>query len=333
VSELRRDPITDRWVIYATEFRQAPPTALDKGAPRALALCPFCPGNENLTPHEITASRPVVPGAPEGQWQLRVIPNQFPVLRVEGALDPHAEGLYDVMQGIGANEVLIESPDHTRDLDSLPLDQVELVLWTVRERFLDLRKDPRIQYVQAFKNYGDLAGSALAHPHLQLVGLPWVPKALREELAGAQRHQALRGRCVFCDILRQETRQPERLVAENDFFLVFEPYASRFPFETWILPKRHAADYAAAERTEVRALAKVLQEHLIRQRNVLRDPAYHLIWHTAPCPSAGAGLDFHWHLEIVPRIARPSGFELATDCYLNPTLPEHAAAFLREASI
>lgn len=332
MSELRRDPITGRWVVFATEYRQTPPAALDKGAPHPLTVCPFCPGNEALTPREIHAVRATGEPPAEVAWHLRVIPNQFPVLRVEGALDGRAEGLYDRLNGIGANEVLIESPDHVQDLDALPLDQVALVLGTVRERLLDLRKDPRFRYVQVFKNYGALAGALLAHPHLQLVGLPLVPRGVQAELEGYARHQEHRGRCVFCDIARQESHQPDRLVAENEFFMVFAPYASRLPFETWILPKLHAPDLASAGPGELKALARILQETLIRLRNVLRDPAYHLLLHNAPYGPSGQP-DFHWHLELIPRLSHPGGFELATDCYLNPTLPEHAAAFLREANL
>jgi len=284
-----------------------------------------------MTPHEIWAWRNSPDAkANDPKWKIRVIPNQFPVLKVEGLLDPRADGLYDKMNGIGANEVLVESPEHDQDLDTLPLDHVEQILWTIRERFLDLRKDIRIQYVQAFKNYGELAGAALAHPHIQMIGLPITPKSIREELEGFKRHWNARGRCVYCDIVRQDTRNPERLVMENEHFIVLTPFASRFPFETWILPKQHLADYACLTKPEAKALARILQDILIRIRKVLRDPAYNLVLHTLPFQSPN-NQEFHWHLEIFPRLSRVTGFEWSTDFFVNPTAPEEAALFLREA--
>jgi UDPglucose--hexose-1-phosphate uridylyltransferase len=207
-----------------------------------------------------------------------------------------------------------------------------LVLTTLRDRFLDLKKDQRLLYVQAFKNYGEYAGANLAHPHIQLVGLPLVPKLVEEEFAGVRRHQAAHGRCVFCDIIHQEIRGPERLIAENEFFVVLAPFAARTPFETWILPKQHQADFLGLGKGEIVAWARALREVLSRCKRVLKDPAYNWVLHTAPFQAADARL-FHWHLEIIPRLARFTGFEWGTDFFVNPTLPEEAARFLRDASI
>lgn len=331
--ELRKDPITQRWVVISSEFRQPLPAFAGQGTTKAIPLCPFCPGHEHMTSAEIYAFRNVPDARTNGDgWSLRVIPNKFPILRVEGMLDSRAEGLYDKMNGIGANEVLIESPDHFQDFDALPPEQIELIFWAVRDRFLDLKKDSRIQYIQVLKNYGELAGALLEHPHMQMIGLPLVPAQIQEELAGFQQYLQVRGRCVFCDILRQETRHPERLVSENEHFFAFAPFASRFPFETWILPKQHFPDFITLGKSEARALSRILQDVLARIKKVLRDPAYNLILHTLPLQSRNP-LDFHWHIEILPRLSRISGFELGTGYYLNPTPPEEAAGFLRSVGM
>ncbi|NTV51732.1 MAG: DUF4931 domain-containing protein [Candidatus Firestonebacteria bacterium] len=331
MSELRKDPITGRWVVFATEYRQALNTVPQAGTP-AVNPCPFCPGHEAMTPPEITAQRSAGSASNDAKWKVRVIPNKYPVLRVEGALDPRGDGIYDRINGIGAHEIIIEGPDHLRDFDALSLEQAEMVLATLRDRFLDLKKDFRIQYVQAFKNFGEYAGANLGHPHIQLVGLPLVPKLVQEELDGVRRHQAHRGRCVFCDILHQDIRHPERLIAENEFFAALAPYAARSPFETWILPKQHQSDFLGLGKGEIRAWARLLRDILARCKRILKDPAYNWALHTAPFQATDAHL-FHWHLEIFPRLARTTGFEWGTDFFFNPTLPEEAARFLREASV
>jgi UDPglucose--hexose-1-phosphate uridylyltransferase len=328
---LRKDPITGRWVVFATEYRQALNTVPQAGTP-AGTLCPFCPGHENLTPPEIMSHRQPGSAPNDAKWKIRVIPNKYPVLRVEGVLDARGDGIYDRLNGIGAHEIIIEGPEHLHDFEALSPEQEELVLSTLRDRFLDLKRDGRIQYVQAFKNYGEFAGANLAHAHIQLVGLPLVPKLVQEELEGIRRHQAHRGRCVFCDILHQETRNPERLIAENEFFVALAPFAARTPFETWILPKQHQADFLSLHKGEIKAWARILREVLTRCKRVLKDPAYNWALHTAPFQAADAHL-FHWHMEIIPRMARTTGFEWGTEFFFNPTLPEEAARFLREASV
>lgn len=331
MSEIRKDPITSRWVIVSPEFRQQPLAAAALPA-QTRSACPFCAGNEALTPHDIFTLRPADAKPDAKDWKLRVIPNKFPVLRVEGALDPQGEGLYDKCNGIGANEVIIESPDHEQDFDSLALEQIEDIFWTLRERFMDLRKDVRIHYIQVFKSRGEPAGANLSHPHLQLIGLPMTPKAVLEKMAGVQRHQADHGRCIYCDILRQDLRRPERLVVENDRFAVLTPYASRFPFETWLLPKQHAADFSHLAKADLKSLAQILRDLFRRLKKVLKDPPYNLLLNTAPL-QAPPQADFHWHLEILPRFSRISGFEWGTDFFINSTPPEEAARFLREAAV
>jgi len=330
MSELRKDPVTGRWVIISTERRKRPTDFLLESVQIAPdSSCPFCEGHEQMTPRELLAlgrngSGPDAPG-----WTLRVVPNQFPVLRVEGTLDRQAEGLFDKMNGIGAHEVIIESPRHGDTLATLDAEAVEQVLWAARERVQDLKRDRRFRSIIIFKNHGAAAGASLDHSHSQLIALPIVPREVRDEVDGARGHYETKERCVFCDILRQETADGRRLIAENADMVAVAPYAPRFPFETWILPRRHQALYEDAPRHEYAALARLLGDILRRMNKALRMPPYNLLIHSAPLGEP-AGEYYHWHVEIIPKLTKVAGFEWATGFYLNPTSPEEAAQVLRD---
>jgi UDPglucose--hexose-1-phosphate uridylyltransferase len=330
MSELRKDPVTGRWVIISTERRKRPTDfRLESVHVNADEACPFCEGHEPMTPRELLAHRrggaPNTPG-----WDLRVVPNQFPVLRVEGSLDRVGEGLFDKMNGIGAHEVIIESPRHQDTLATMADAAVEQVLWAFRERVQDLKQDRRFRYIIIFKNHGMAAGASLDHSHSQLIALPIVPREVRDEVDGARKHFKSKERCVFCDIVRQDSQDGRRVIAENADMVALAPYAPRFPFETWILPKRHQALYEDAPRHEYASLARLLGDVLRRMNRSLRFPPYNLLIHSAPL-SEPAGDFYHWHVEIIPKLTKVAGFEWATGFYLNPTSPEEAAQVLRDA--
>ena len=330
MSELRKDPVTGRWVIISTERRKRPADFHRESVSiEPDDSCPFCEGHEAMTPRELLAHRngsaPNEPG-----WSLRVVPNQFPVLRVEGALDRQGEGLFDKMSGIGAHEVIIETPRHQETLATMGEGAVEQVLWAFRERVQDLRQDRRFRYIIIFKNHGTAAGASLQHGHSQLIALPIVPREVRDEIDGARAHYAAKERCVFCDIVRQETHDGRRVIAENADMVAIAPYAPRFPFETWILPKRHQSAFEDAPRHEYAALGRVLTDILRRLNRALQMPPYNLLIHSAPLHDS-AGEYYHWHVEIIPTLTRVAGFEWATGFYLNPTAPEEAAQVLRES--
>ncbi len=294
-------------------------------------FCPFCTGNEQKTPPEVLAYRagggPNQPG-----WSLRVIPNKFPVLGIEGELVRQGDGMFDRMSGIGAHEVIIESPEHTATLATMGEKQVEDVLWAFRERLLDLKKDTRLRYILLFKNHGEQAGATLEHPHSQIIALPVVPKRVKEELDGAQVYYNFKERCVFCDIVRQETHASARMVTETERFVVFEPYAARFPFETWIVPKRHDSHFEQCGAPDLQNLAWVLRSTLRKLDKALEKPAYNFMMHTAPVQEP-AMAHYHWHIEIMPRLTKVAGFEWGTGVYINPTPPEESAKFLRDAGL
>ena len=330
--ELRKDPVVGRWVIIATERARRPSDfgadpVRTKGGP-----CAFCPGNEGKTPPEILAFRPsdAPPNSPG--WSVRVVSNKFPALRIEGDLEPQGEGLYDRMNGIGAHEVIIETPEHGATLASLPEEAVTEVFWAYRERIVDLGKDPRFDYVLIFKNHGEAAGASLEHPHSQLIATPIVPIMVEEELEGGQGYFRMKKRCVWCDIVRQERQSQGRVILESGGFVALAPFAPRFPFETWILPTAHRAAYEEIERDEAQSLAAIVGELLRRMNQTLKDPPFNFMLHTAPLRTPH--LDhYHWHMEIIPKLIKVAGFEWGSGFFINPTPPEDAVRYLRgEAS-
>ncbi len=331
--ELRKDPITGRWVIIATDRAKRPTDFVrDKVEIRGGGFCPFCSGNEAKTPPEILSYRK--DGSPRNTpgWSLRVVANKFPALGIEGTLNRQGEGLYDKMNGVGAHEVIIETPEHALTLATMPARAVEDVLWAFRDRILDLKKDRRFKYVLIFKNHGEAAGASLEHTHSQLIALPVVPKRVAEEVGSAKEYYNYKERCIFCDIMRQEMEDGVRMIAENPAFIAMAPYAPRFPFEMWIVPKVHQSAFEESQKHEFEQLAAILKDMLARLDRVLDSPAYNYIIHTSPIPEASNDY-YHWHLEIMPKLTKVAGFEWGTGFYINPTPPEESAKFLREALV
>jgi len=336
VPELRKDPIVGRWVIISTDRAKRPTDFIREQMKMKGGFCPFCYGNESKTPPEILAYRPHPNGGPNSKdspgWTVRVVPNKFPALGIEGNLNRRAEGMFDRMNGIGAHEVIIETPDHAASLATMPAKRIEDTLWAFRDRILDLKQDKRFKYILIFKNHGEAAGASLEHPHSQLIALPILPKQVVEELEGAKQYYVYKERCVFCDIIRQETDSGLRVIGENDQFVTLAPYAPRFPFETWILPKRHESAFENSSSAMFEDLARALKSLLAKAYNVLDNPAYNLVIHTSPVQDP-FNEHYHWHIEFMPKLTKTAGFEWGTGFYINPTPPEEAAKFLREAAI
>ena len=325
--ELRKDPVVERWVIIATERARRPMDfAPEVIPPRGPEGCPFCPGHEERTPPELFRSG----GSEDGPWTVRVVPNKFPALHTDGEGHSAGEGIYDRIDGVGAHEVVIESPDHFAGLGTLPAAHVGEILVAYRERLLALRKDPRLEYVLIFKNHGVAAGASLEHPHSQLIATPILPELVVEELEGAARYFRMKERCVWCDVVRQERRDGSRLVLEEEGFVAVAPFAPRFPFETWILPTTHRASFESLGTDEADALGRLLRDLIARLGRLFDDPPYNFALHTAPLKETDPE-HFHWHLELMPKLTRVAGFELGTGFFINPTPPEDAARFLRQA--
>jgi len=331
--ELRKDPILERWVIISTERQKRPQDFFLQDPPKhAGGFCPFCEGNEDKTPHEVYAVRRNGTAPDKPGWSLRTVPNRFPVLAVEGEMGREGVGLFDKMNGIGAHEVIIESPDHNDTLSSLSISQFTDLLRAYRERIADLKRDSRLKYVLIFKNHGFAAGASLEHSHSQLIALPIIPKQVAEELDGCKKHFELKERCIYCDIIRQEKEQKERVISENDRFIVLAPFAPLSPFETWILPKKHHCSYEHAPDDLLESLARLFSDTLKRLDKVLGCQPYNFILHSSPFGMEKLDY-FHWHFEIMPKLTKTAGFEWGSGFHINPTSPEDAAAILREVSV
>jgi UDPglucose--hexose-1-phosphate uridylyltransferase len=331
--ELRKDPVIGRWVIIATERGKRPTDFTSEPVePSPSSFCPFCEGNEDKTPPEIMAYRNPGTGPNKPGWRLRVVPNKFPALQIEGTLDKRGEGIYDRMHGIGAHEVIIETPEHHLSITELPTEHIQNVLWAYRDRLADLKRDTRFIYGMLFKNVGKPAGASLDHTHSQIIVLPTVPRTVADEMRGGKTFFDYRGRCIFCDMIRQELDAGTRVVLDGEEFVAFEPYAARFPFETWILPKRHASHYENLQRLVVEELAYCLKTTLLKIEKALNMPAYNYIIHTTPFEHPEIE-HYHWHIEIIPRLTKVAGFEWGTGFYINPVPPESAAEFLRNTQV
>jgi UDPglucose--hexose-1-phosphate uridylyltransferase len=330
--ELRKDPITERWVIISSERGKRPSDWTMEPKVRSGGFCPFCPGNEDKTPPEVRALRPGTEQKNVPGWKIRVVPNKFPALQIEGDLNRRGEGLYDLMNGIGAHEVIIETPNHLAELADLDTDHIYDALLIFRERILDLKNDTRFKYILIFKNHGISAGASLEHSHSQLIATPIIPKRVQEELLGAKKHYDFKERCIYCDILHHEMQMGKRLVVHTDDYVSVEPFAPRFPFETWLLPVKHFSHFEAMELREYYGLAAVLKETLQRINRTLESPHYNFILHTSPVQETPL-LEYHWHIEIIPKLTKVAGFEWGSGFYINPTPPEMAAQHLREAQV
>lgn len=331
MSILRYDVTLQDWVIFAPERARRPREKSDSpgvaSESRSNSYCPFCPGSESLNPEEIFALR----DGPGGGWTVRVIPNKYPALRVEedpGRADQ--AGLFRQIPGCGAHEVVIESPDHDTFLGHQPTSQVERVLRTLQYRTNDLMQDVRLQAVILFKNHGEKAGTSLSHPHWQVIATPVVPHLLRLRHSVATEYFDATGRCLYCVILEQELSEGVRVLATNDHYAAILPFASRAPFETWILPRRHESSFGRVPSKELFPLAEILKEVLLRLHAGLGNPDFNLVINTVARGDEGKRY-FLWHVAIVPRLTTPAGFEMGSGMSINTVLPEQAAQFLRDS--
>ena len=325
--ELRKDPIVGHWVIIAPERARRPIQVREATRDGSTSFDPFA---EDATPPEILAyrepgTRPDTPG-----WRVRVVPNSFPALQVEGNLRKRGDGIYDMMTGVGAHEVIIECPHAEEHMSRLPVENIREVLWAYRDRLVDLKKDPRLVHGLVFKNSGAAAGASLWHAHSQLIVAPVVPVAIQEEISGALDFYNYRGRCIFEDMLQQELATESRIVLQTPCFVVFCPFASRFPFEMWIVPRQQSSHFEDIQRQAVDELGTVLRGALARLDRALDEPAYNYVIHSAPF-SASDLPHYRWHIEILPRLTGVAGYEWGSGSFINPVPPEEAAGFLRDA--
>ena len=323
-SELRRDPILRRWVIVAPDrIGDLVSRGMATSDPASQDACPFCPGAEAANPVELVR----VPS--DGPWEIRVTPDRHPLLRIEGALDQRAVGMFDSMSAVGAHELVVDSADHDRTWADFTPSHMTRLLTVYRERIRDLRRDTRFRFVVVLMNRG-AAWSRYSHGHSHLIATPFAPKRIEEELVGAAEYHRRKERCAFCDQLAEERAARTRLVAERPGVVAFAPFASQHPYETWIVPSLHGADFGAVADETLAELAALFVDVLGRLRRVLEDPPYSIALHAGPF-GGERHADYHWHWEIVPLIGQELGMEWATGIVSNPVPPETAADVLRRA--
>ncbi len=333
MSELRRDPIQKRWVTIAPERNRKPRLVEERISKHAdNQPCPFCEGNEHLS-NEIRRYES------HGRWQVRVVANNYPALSVESQDKYSASGIYDKAGGVGAHEVVIETPDHNSDLPDWNREHSILVWRAYRERLADLENDIRLRHIALFKNHGKLAGASIEHPHGQILASPVMPQSVETRLAAAREYFVRTERCVFCDVIEQELQDGRRILMENESFVAWLPYASRIPFECWVAPRRHQHDFAVSDDSMLADFALFMRDVMLRLRQALGDFDYNLLLHSSPNKKSDDRMreewrtmkqHYHWHVEILPRMWPLAGSEIGNGFFINPVAPEDAAEFLKD---
>jgi UDPglucose--hexose-1-phosphate uridylyltransferase len=333
MSELRQDPTTREWVIMAPERAKRPQHMPKKRRVEELPewdeSCPFCPGNESQTPDDVFR----LPVLSEGSaWAVRVIPNRFAALALNGDLIRKENGhLFRKMHGIGMHEVIIEAPSHNTPMALMTYQQVQKVLTAYQERYNTLKKNRQFKFITIFKNHGWASGTSLVHPHSQLVATPIAATYYRRKFDVAVDYYDDVGKCLYCDLLAAELDKGRRIIAESEEFVILNPYASRVSYETWIIPKRHCASFGLFPETCLTELAMVLKDTLFCLYHGLDDPAFNLMIDTTTTEDEEDPY-YHWHVRIVPRLTTIAGFEMGSGIYINTTPPENAARLMKQVA-
>jgi UDPglucose--hexose-1-phosphate uridylyltransferase len=329
MSELRLNLVTREWVVIATERAKRPtdfktPYADRPGAPAYLNTCPFCIGNEHRTAEEFF--RVVA----DGGWRIRVVANRYPALSGAGDKKRVRDVLKRTISGIGAHEVIIESPVHNQGIATMELEEIEDIIRVYRGRFVNAHREPSVEHVIIFKNQGESAGTSILHPHSQIIATPVVPLQFRDRVQAALHYYDDTGECLICSIIKSETHEGVRVVMETERFITLIPYAALSPFHTWVFPKRHQATFSEINEDEVKEAAVHLKKVLSKFYYSLDNPDYNYVIRSSR-PEDRENEYCHWYISIVPRLTQTAGFELGTGMYINTALPEESAAFLRAA--
>ncbi|MDD4548792.1 MAG: HIT domain-containing protein [Syntrophomonadaceae bacterium] len=329
MAELRKDLVRDNWVVIANDRALKPSDfPINRNGVNISGnntFCPFCEGNEAYTTNELSAfrkdnSKPDGPG-----WTVRTVPNKFSAFQLQGELDMVSTGIYKSCNGIGQHEVVIETPEHGVEFHDFSVDRIILVYRMLKQRYRELAGDSRIKYIQIYKNRGLFAGASLQHSHSQILAFPVVP----DQNKGIPKYFNKTGQCLICDILEQEKEKAERVIYESNYFLVLCPYASRFSYESWIVPKRHTEHFSDISDEEIEDLADVIKGFFTAMLASLDDPSYNIMINTAPVNVPYQG-GYHWYMEITPRLLIANAAELSSGYYMNPVSPEISAQIIRE---
>lgn len=330
MSELRRDMVRDKWVVIAKDRalkpNEFPINKRGRGNDQFSGFCPFCEGNEAYTPEEIAAYRSGDSQANSPGWKVRTIPNKFSAFELSGGLHQESDGIYNSCNGLGKHEVVVETPQHGIDLQDYSTADIELILNMLKGRYNGISQEERIKYIHIYKNRGLFAGASLGHSHTQIVGLPVVP----DENKGITMHFSKTGHCLLCEIMEQEINDHKRVIYETDHFVLICPFASRFPYETWIIPRRHKAHFGGINEKEINDLAAILKHFASTMLECLDDPSYNIVIVSAPVNVECLLEGHHWYIELTPRLLVTAGLELGTGYYVNPVSPELSTNILRE---
>lgn len=324
--EFRFNILTQEWVIIATERAKRPmafaQTAGRMNLPQWEQTCPFCPGNENATNVEVHR---LIQN--DGSWLTRTIKNKFPALQEDLIPTQSGDFFHTKIDGFGIHEVIIDTPRHDRGMPGLPLQDIEKIIETYRHRYLTHEQDPRVRHVILFKNNGEKAGSSLIHPHSQLIATPMISNQIEARIEVTRQYRAEHGKCLMCEMLRRELQENRRIVYQNEHFVCFLPYASLSSFHTWIFPREHHAHFGRLSDAQIPAMAETLYYVLKAQERLLGYPDYNFVIRSAPVGCSED--DYHWYMSIIPRLSKTAGFEIGSNIYINPSLPEHNAIELR----
>ena len=326
MADLRRDVVTGNWVVVGYKTIKSD----------SVGLCPFCPENEHFTPKTIREYKDT-----EGSWLLRCFSAMNPIFVIEEDLKKRGEGIYDKMNNVGAHEVIVENRSHTKTMSDYTDRDYMLLLEMYQERIHDLKKDKRFKYIQVFKNHGELAGSYILHPHSHVLATPAMPQRIELELTQSKTHYMQKERCLFCDIISQETRQDKRVVSINSSFISICPFASRFPFEVWILPRQHDSSFENLNDEGAKhELVSIFSDMMKRIEKLTN--AYTIVIHSSPNIVEFDTQDeerlpitehFHWHIEIIPRDFKTSKYKREDEFYVISNTPEEAAKALKEEKV
>jgi len=330
MAELRKNPLTGNWVIISCKRGKRPLSFfLEEKRNENEEKCPFCEGNEGTTPPEVFSYRQEKTAPDTPGWWIRVVPNKFPALSSKGQLNRQKKGIYERMNGVGAHEVIIETPHHVKDLFSFEPKEIEKIIWIYRRRLIALMKDPRFEYVLIFKNKGQKAGASFSHSHSQVIATPLIPKDIKEKLQSSKKYFDSEKKCIFCEIISEEINLKKRVLWDDENLLSFCPFASRFPYEMCILPKAHCSDFRKIDESIVKSLAIMLKKCINALNKILPGISYNYIIQTSPFSKSNLKY-YHWHIEIIPRFTRIAGFEWGTGIYINHVPPEDAAKHLKK---
>jgi len=327
MSEFRKDPIIDRWVIFASGRSNRPVSYQNSVLPVSKQRCPFCPGHEEDTVTEIWRV-----DSGDCGWSIRVVPNRYPAVSAEVSSSGESSEIFRYLSGVGIHDVIVETPEHDLTMQHYKAEKMYEVVSVYKKRIREIRLDDKLKYVIIFKNQGFNAGATISHSHTQLIALPVIPLNMTDELLASKRYYTEQRTCIYCQLIKDEQNQRQRVITENDMYISVAAYAARFPYEVWIIPKTHEAQFENTENNSLSFLAKIFSETLRRLDRVIDSLSYNFVLHSSPFRE-NAEKYYHWHIEIIPRTTNIAGFEWGTGYYINSVAPEQAAHTLKNISL